>query len=657
MRIAGCLALLAFGAAVWTGVPGQALAFDFFGLFGSDDPPPVSAVTLPYRVEFAITGADDDAIERNLQDASHLYALRQDPPPDAESLVRRAQADFPALVDALWGAGYYDAQLRIVVAEVPVAIGSEGQTAAIRAAQSYRARAVVPVKVAVETGPLFTLREVRFVRLGRGQAEEAVPERVTKLSPGDPARAADLRSAQARAVDYLRAQGHPFAKIVATRPVVDHATGTMDVVFTLEAGPKAGFGAATVTGTENLDPAVVRSYLYIEPGDPYSPQALADARKSIGRIQALGSVRIREAGALDQWGNLPIFVEVTERKPRLVGFSAHYSTVDGPAVRGYWEHRNLFGGGETLRLQADAFVAPRTDGTRIKRFKDLEASDIGARLTASFVKPALWGTRTDLLFDAMVERDRTGGDRFGGYSDRLANVQTALRYRFSDTFSVQGGLEYERGVAEDVLGKVDYTLVGTPVALRYDSTDKPLDPSRGFRLTATVAPYTGFLGSSLDMVQARATGSVYYALDEDARYILAARLGLGSILGPELEEIPANRRFYAGGGGSVRGYRYRSLAPQVAPSGFVIGGRSLLEGSIEARIKVTDTIGIVPFLDAGGAFASEFPDFKDEIRASAGIGLRYYTAIGPIRFDVATPLNPRRGDKPVVLYVSIGQAF
>jgi translocation and assembly module TamA len=325
-------------------------------------------------------------------------------------------------------------------------------------------------------------------------------------------------------------------------------------------------------------------------------------------------------------------------------------------VRTYWEHRNLFGGAERLRLEAEVFLAPRNDGTRIESFGDFERSDLGGRFTASFLKPALGGTRNDLLVDGRVERDRTGGDRFGGYTSRLVDGTVFIRHRFSDTFSVQGGFQAQKGQTSDVLGQIDYFVVGTPVSLTYDSTDRPLDPSRGMRINASVSPYPEFLGSTVGMVVGEATASAYYALDEDARYILAGRVGVGSILGADLEDIPSNFRFFAGGGGSVRGFRYRSLAP-LGPFGQVVGGRSLLEASLEARIKVTDTIGIVPFVDAGGAFESSYPDFEDKLRVAVGLGLRYYTAIGPIRLDIAAPLNRRPGDRPVSLYVSIGQAF
>ncbi len=126
----------------------------------------------------------------------------------------------------------------------------------------------------------------------------------------------------------------------------------------------------------------------------------------------------------------------------------------------------------------------------------------------------------------------------------------------------------------------------------------------------------------------------------------------------DLRDIPSNYRFFSGGGGSVRGYRYQTIGPRTPPFGFVVGGRSLFEANVEARVKVTDTIGIVPFFDIGGAYAGSIPDFtRGDTRMSAGLGLRYYTGIGPIRLDVAFPLNPRPGDQPVVLYVSIGQSF
>nr|WP_046861821.1 autotransporter assembly complex family protein [Microvirga massiliensis] len=647
--------MFAFGAFVASGCaipePAHAFPFDFFGLFGSDKdgPPPVTPNAVVYDVVFE--GVPDKGLEQSLRDASTLYRLREEPPPDGTGVLRRAEADLPRLTDALWGAGYYDGLVTITVASVPVA-GESRDNAAIRRAEALRGRAIVPVRIVVQPGQLFTISDVLVLSAETGAVfpPDVLPARVTRLKAGDPASSASVLAAEARIVDHFRSRGYPFAKIARRDPVVDHRSKTMHVSFFVDPGPVAGLGPVTVRGTQDVDPAVVRSFIYTEPGDPYSPKALADIRKSVSRIEALASVRVREAEALDAYGNLPLTVDVTERPPRLFGFGVQYSTIDGPGARVYWAHRNLFGGAERLRLDA---TVSATDSARsgAPTHKEFDWSDIGGRFSASFLKPALWGSRNDLLIDGYVYREVTEG-----YTARAVGGTAAIRHRFTDRFSIQGGIEAERGQASDVLGRIDYTLIGLPVGLTYDSTDSLLDPTEGFRVTASLAPYPSFFGSDPGIFIARGQASTYYALDEERSYVLAGRIGLGSITGAALDEIPANRRFYAGGGGSVRGYVYQSLGPR-GPFDEPIGGRSLLEGSIEARIKVTDVIGIVPFMDAGTAFESSFPDFDETIRVSAGIGLRYYTGIGPIRVDVAFPLNRQHGDSTAALYISLGQAF
>jgi translocation and assembly module TamA len=478
---------------------------------------------------------------------------------------------------------------------------------------------------------------------------------VVGLKPGDRAAAAEIRAAAARIVDFFRAQGHPLANAQATKPIVDHAAHTMDLTLAIEPGPNAVFGDATIAGPQHFSPSIVRSYLYIEPGDPYSPKALADAKITIREIPAVGSVQITEGTKLDANGRLPYQIAVTDRAQHAIGGSATYSTIDGPTGQIYWEDRNLLGAAERLRLEADLLYAPPNDGV-INQYGHFGPQDIGGRLSASFLKPALGGTRNDLLIDALVEHTSTNAPNFIGYTVSDADATAAIRHRFSDTFSVQAGLEGQTGVAEDILGTIHYTIIGVPVSATYDTTDDKLDPTRGVRVTGSLAAYPTFLGSTLDLFKATARASTYYSIDADSRYVLAGRIAIGSETGAALDAIPANLRFYSGGGGSVRGYSYDTLGP-LGPANSVIGGRSLFETSAELRIKVTNTIGIVPFFDAGNAFAASAPNFTMPLQMAAGLGLRYYTAIGPIRVDVAAPLNPRPGDKPVALYVSIGQAF
>ena len=636
----------------WT----AAEAFDFFGLFGSDDtPPPISQASIPYILTVEVAG-DSSGLKDAVKDASSLYSLRKDAPADGEALARRAQSDFAPVIDALWGAGYYNAAVTISIDRATLAIGSSDIAAFARAAEAYRNRAPAPVVIKVDPGPLFKLRTVRVVdALGVEFPEAELPQRIVGLKSGDPATASEIRAAETRIIDYFRKQGRPLAKIQSVAPVVDHAQDVMDVTIMAAPGPIAPFGEATIHGPQTFDPAIVRSFLYIHPGDPYSPVAIADARSSIRQIPAVGGVRITEGTALDAYGRLPYQVDVEDRLPYAFGASMKYSTTNGPEGQVYWEDRNVFGGAERLRLQADVFYAPPWF-IASQSLRNFSPDDIGGRVSASFLKPALWGTTNDLLIDALAERLSTSGAGFVGYQAEDMDVTASLRHRFNQNFWMQAGVEAQKGDATDALGTVNYTLVGVPVSANFDTTDSKLDPTRGVRVNVSATGFGTFLGSSLDLVQAKARASAYYSLDADSRFVLAGRVAAGAMGGPELDAIPANWRFYAGGGGSVRGYAYNELGPTVF-WGAVVGGRSLFEASAEVRVKVTDTIGVVPFFDAGNAFATNFPDFSQHLFTAVGLGLRYYTSVGPIRLDVAFPLDRHAGTGPVAVYVSIGQSF
>lgn len=622
----------------------------FLGLFG-ESPPDPTPTTLPYKL--SIEGADK-ALRQKLEDASLMYKLRQDAPQDAETLLARAARDLGQITDALWAEGYYNAKVAMSVAGQPLSpYAGEAPAGPRRAAEALRGTAVVPVTVSVQPGNRFVLKSLRV--LGpQGEVLQDIPQRRLRLATGDPASAPELRAAQARVVDYYRGQSRPLTAAGEIDATVNHATGSMDAVIHVRPGAVAPVGPIAVSGNSGVPEHVVRSFIYARPGDAYSPEAMAAIRKSTLKIPAIGSVRVREAEQLDANGQLPLDVAVTERPLRLIGASARYSSLDGPALRAYWEHRNFFGGAEHLRIEGETFALPEADRS-IRNVDRSFLSRVGGRLKLSFMKPALYGTRNDLVIGMMGVRDRTGGDRYGGYGLELFEATAGIRHRFTDNFFVQGGLKYEVGRTTDALGTVHYNAIGVPLSVNYDSTDSLLDPTRGMRFIAQTTPYFS-LGGIPSFYENRAQLSAYHAFDEDARYILAGRLALGSVAGGSIGETPANHRFYAGGAGSVRGYRNQSLGP-LAPNGRLIGGRSLFEASAEMRIKLTDTFGIVPFVDAGGAFESAYPDFRDKVRFAAGLGFRYYTAIGPIRFDIATPLNRRKGDKPVALYISIGQSF
>ncbi len=638
---------------------------------------PAPAAPRPDALPYVVTVSGAEAIrelESAARDVSILDQTRAEAPVAGDELARRIEADVPRITDALWARGYYAADVTIQIGSVAARNGAVDVSALARSAERFRSRELVPVLIQITPGPLYRLSSVAAIDARTGQHVAAPPPARSLffapvlasqpatpvsfgLAVGDPAATPAILAAATRLSDQFRSAGHPFVKVARRQPVIDHRSQTVDLQFTVDPGPIAVLGNIAVTGTTDVDPAVVRSFIYAEPGDAYSPQALTRIRKSVARIEALGAVRVKEASRLDASGGLPIFVEVTERPLRLVGASARFSTVDGPALRAYWAHRNLFGGAERLRLDADIFY---TILDRDGKKRNFRLGDTGGRLSASFLKPALGGTRFDLLADASIERTRTEA-----YDAETALTSVAIRRRFSDTFNIQFGVEGEAGnikqapasfAAAAPRERTRYGLIGLPLAVNYDSTDRPLDATTGIKLTASVAPYKGFGDAPATFGIGRIQASAYLALDPAARFVLAARAAFGTIVGGRFDEIPPTRRFFSGGGGSVRGYDFKSLSPRDG-FGRLVGGRSLIEGSLEARIKITETIGIVPFVDVGQAFAGSLPDASEKLRIGAGVGLRYYTSLGPIRVDVAVPVERRKGEQPYALYVSIGQAF
>jgi translocation and assembly module TamA len=630
-----------------------ARAFDLFGLFGGEQQATPNADSVAYEIKFL--GVDDNAgVAQNLKDVSNSWRLRLESPSSGAGLARRVVADFPKLAEALWANGYYDADVRARVADVAVFPDGKGAEAAGVAAERHKGQSLAPVVFDVTLGPQFHLRNVEVIdaRTHAPIDRSQFSRRAFLFEKVEPAVASGIMARESAWVDELRAKSHPLAKVVETRSVVRHESDVVDVVVTLDPGPIGKIGDVRVQAPPEIPEEVIRSFIYLEKTEDYSPKRLAETRKSVSQIEAVGGVKVEDAqDRLDPDGAMPIDVITTARKEHAVGANASYSNTDGPALRAYWLDRNLFGGAERLRFDLEGGLAPTGGATAAPNLSNIQFNDVIGRAAVSFVKPALEGSRNDLLLDAAAVRERTVF-----YWANYANASAAIRHRFSETASVQGGVEVEYGHTFDVWGAHDYSLLGFPIAATYDSTDTALSPTKGVRAFARVTPYVAALPHGVAMVQSKAQVSGYYALDEDAWYILAGRVAAGSIVGANIEDIPASHRFFAGGGGSVRGYLYRSIAPDNG-FGFPTGGRSLLETSAEARIKVTQNVGVVPFVDAGTAYAAPYPDFDTTLRAAAGIGLRYYTAIGPIRFDVAAPLNRRPGDGKFAIFIGIGESF
>jgi translocation and assembly module TamA len=267
----------------------------------------------------------------------------------------------------------------------------------------------------------------------------------------------------------------------------------------------------------------------------------------------------------------------------------------------------------------------------------------------------------------MVDQDflataEAANDTPVAYNSRRAIATAGIERRVDRWLT--GGLSFEVEQANvtqlanvtPMTGTQHYQLAGLPAYLKIDETDNLLNPTTGYRAQLSLTPVHTFSGSHLTFSTNLLSGSTYWALDSEDRIILAGRLALGSLDGASLSQLPSDQRVYAGGGGSVRPYGYLMAGP-LAPNNIPIGGRSSLVLNLESRIKVTETIGVVPFLDAGSYYESPLPQLGRTPLYGIGVGLRYYTAFGPLRLDLATPLHKRSADSPIQVYISLGQAF
>ncbi len=498
-----------------------------------------------------------------------------------------------------------------------------------------------PVSVAVDPGPLF--------HFGVIQIDGMPPDPLTRedkdalklddwtLTKGAVARSGAILFTEGRLIEVWRQRGHPKAEIATRNVIADHRTKTVDVTLTVQPGPAARFGEIQVTGTDRVDPAFARYLIAIKPGEPYDPDTIERARKRLQDLGVFSSVSVIEGDAVGADGVLPITFNLRERKRHLIGGGVSYATTDGATLEGYWMHRNLFGHGESLRFDAT-----------VSRLFANDLTDFSYSLATTFRRPGVFSPNTDMTLKLSGEREFVDS-----YESRTIAAKVGLEHRFSDKLTGSTAINGEWADVNDAFGENRYLLVSLPSKLDYDARDDKLDATEGLRGTFEAEPFTDLLGGNFAIVTKGAIYG-YYAVAGNKRLVLAGRASLGTIVGADTEDVPATRRFFLGGGGSIRGYDYRSVGPKIG--GDVVGGLSFFEGSLEIRYRLTDSIGIVPFVDFGSAYEDPIPDLSEKIHVGAGIGLRYYTPLGPLRFDVAVPINPDSG-RSFAFYVGLGQSF
>ena len=573
---------------------------------------------------WALTGIDEVAeaeeIRKGFEDRSALEADKDDEA-NAAQVDRRARADADLLAELLRSQGYYDAF-------VEPRIEAAGD--------------VLAVTLAATPGAQYRFESVELPGLDAAAGEEAAALRQAfAVKAGDPVVAQKVIDAGVALQVQLGERGFATAKVGEQDIVVDHEQQVARLVLPVTPGPVARFGQITVTGEPPFSARHVGVIARFKPGDRFQQSDATDLRRALVATGLIAAVEVRQVPR-DEGRIIDLAVKLEPAPMRTIAGEVGYGTGEGFRAEASWQHRNFFNPEGALTLRAVGGTQEQLASASFRRNNWRKRDQVlNAQALVSHVDRDAFEAKTVSLSGGIERQSNFIWQKMWTWSLGAELVATDER----DTIEATG--EPRRRT---------FFIGALPATLGLDESDDLLDPTKGFRLLGRVSPEISFQGGSFPYVRAQFDASAYRPVSDSV--VAAGRIRLGSILGAERNDIAPSRRFYAGGGGSVRGYGYQRLGPRDI-DGDPIGGRSLAEFSLEARVRLKafgGNFGVVPFIDGGTLSTEAMPDFKDW-QIGVGIGVRYYSSFGPIRLDVGTPLNPQKDDGRIAVVVSLGQAF
>lgn len=569
---------------------------------------------------FLTPGAPQDLRDR-LYGSSLLTGLTGDGVEDPQELLAAARAEYSRLLGTLYASGYYGGIVRITIdgreaAEIPpLATLSELRS----------------LQVEVEPGPRYAFSRATVTPLAEGTD---LPE---GYAAGQPARTTVIRNAAEAAVGGWRNVGHAKARVAGQSIVADHGTRSVASDLRIDPGPRLRFGELRIEGANRVRVERVREIAGLPEGQVFDPEEIDKSVTRLRRAGVFRSVSLTEAETANADGTLDMTLQLAEERRRRYGVGLEYSTVDGFSASAYWMHRNLFGGAERLRVEGEwSSIDGGTGGMDYA---------LGARLT----RPATRGPDTDLYIDLQLEQFNEPDYTSHSVAGEIGYTRIA-----SDRLSVGVGVGFRVSSINDATGTEEYRFLTLPLKATWDDRDDSLNATRGLYADAQLTPLVGLSGSET-AARFFIDGRAYRTFNAARPVTLAGRLQFGSIVSDTITGVPSDLRFYSGGGGTVRGQEYQSLDIDLGT--VRSGGRSFVGLSAEARVGVTNSIGLVAFADWGYVGRNSLPDDTGGSHAGAGVGVRYNTGIGPLRLDLATPVSGDTGGDKLHIYIGIGQAF
>ena len=567
--------------------------------------------TRAYTVSFK--SSDKSTLNTFLGDIKKLSICvqKQDAPPKSRLLLKkRAKRDQAEITQFLRAQGYY-------ATDIQFNIGTQNK-----------------LRFTLDFGPQYVFDEIHVVMQPSNTPLSLRGFAYGNLSKGNKALAATVVKTESALLAFARNHHYALAKLLPRKIWVKHQSHTMAVEFNLNTGPLVKLGPTTLKGYREVDEDFIRKHIAWRPGDPYDSALLKQTNQALLATGLFTSVQLKPAKTLNANGELPIVLEFKERKFRTIGAGVELNTSSGLTLNSNWAHRNYFGAGEKLTVEA-------------------QLSTQTSFLSNTFRKPDLWHRNETLILNLTFITEDTEA-----FEHDAVEFSAALERKFNQHISASLGLEYSLSQVTDESTQEaeNFGLISLPATLDWDYSNSLLNPTEGGRLALRGAPTVDTLNTDIAYLKGQLTMTHYWPILATQRLILANRLSLGFLTGVERDDLPADERFYAGGGGSIRGYGFQLAGPLDAAEN-PLGGKSLFELSVEIRYNVWQEIGVVAFIDTGSVYEKSIPELND-LFTGIGVGLRYSTIIGPLRFDLAFPTRKREGiDDDFQIYISIGQAY
>jgi translocation and assembly module TamA len=622
-----------------------------------------------YKVELLSTG--NGAMDSTLHATSDLVSLRTSAPVGPYGLIARARGDIDRLKTVLESYGYYQSGVNVLIDGAALNTpGLADQLTALPKKQDAK------IQVKFTLGPLYHLRHITIDGELPATAQDVLP-----LKSGDPAVAATVLGAGAKLLSVLGEQGYAFAKVDAPVAYEDKTDPVLDVTFHVEAGDKMRIGEIKFRGLKRVHERLVRRRLLIHTGEQYKTSAVERARADLVTLGVFAAVNVEVGTKADDTGGVPITFRMRERLRHSINVTAAYSTDLGGSGGVTWGDRNVFGNAEQLTVSTSLLNAggSSTNGlgydVNVKYLlPDFGHRDQSLQFSVGAIKQFLdaydqTATTAGVTLTRKLNKQWTVSAGVAAVNEKIIQVvglQCApLPFPTPCPPPNEGGTVTERD-------RYFYTLIQLPLAVTFDSTDlaSPLDdPTHGMRDSLSVTP-THSLGASnanfsIDTIKL----ATYFDLDHflptsPGRSVLAARVLVGLALGagacsppPGECSLPPDQRFYGGGSASIRGYAYQAVGPNFKYTDYPVGGSALVAGGIEFRQRFGQNFGAAFFVDAGQV-SNQLKVTPENVFVGVGAGVRYYTAIGPIRLDLAVPTKSTAiQNQSFQVYIGLGQAF